>query len=121
MKRALIALLVLAACGGPAATPIGTPAVTVQMTAKDLLFDKATFSVPADLTFAVELDNRDAAPHNVAINGNGQSRGSEPFSGPATRTYVFAALPAGSYSFICSVHPEMRGVVDVVAATGSVR
>lgn len=85
--------------------------MTVQLTAKDIAFDKTTFTVPADVTFAVELNNQDAAPHNVDINGNGASRKTEPFSGPATRTYVYAALPAGTYTFVCAVHPEMTGSV----------
>lgn len=120
MRRALVAVgLLLAGCGGPAATPVGTPAVTIQLSASNLHFDLASFTVPADLTFAVELDNREVAPHNVVIRGNGITRETEPFSGPATRTYVYAAIPAGNYTFVCTVHPEMQGTVTSAPATGA--
>ena len=102
----------LAACGGgPAATPVGTPAVTLQLSANELKFDKSQLNVPADVTFAIELDNREVAPHNVVIRGQGISQGSEAFSGPAKRTYLYAGLPAGSYTFLCEVHPEMVGTL----------
>jgi plastocyanin len=107
--------LILAGCAGASPTPAGTPAVTLPLSAMNLAFDQSTLSVPADQTFAIELDNKDAVPHNVAISGNGQSRNSDPFTGPATRTLVFAALPAGTYTFLCSVHPDMTGTVQVAA------
>ena len=55
----LIALSLAACGGGTSPTPVGTPAVTVPLTAKDLAFDKSSFGVPADVTFAVELNNQD--------------------------------------------------------------
>ena len=122
MKQAsAIALIVLAgsllaACGGASPTPAGTPAVTVPLMVKNLAFDQASITAPADQTFAISLDNQDAVPHNVAVNGNGQSRTSEPFSGPATKTFTYAALPAGTYTFSCSVHPDMKGTLNVTAS-----
>ena len=122
LKRpfALIAIVMagplLAACGGASPTPAGTPAVTLPLTAKNLAFDEATMAVPADQTFAITLDNEDAVPHNVAITGNGQSRTSEPFIGPATKTFTYAALPAGTYTFLCSVHTDMKGTLNVTAS-----
>jgi plastocyanin len=112
-----LAALALAACGGASPTPAGTPAVTVPLTAKDLAFDQSTMTVPADATFAIALNNQDAVPHNVAISGNGQSRSSDPFSGPATKTLVYAALPAGTYTFVCSVHGDMKGTLLVAAVS----
>jgi plastocyanin len=90
--------------------------VTVPLVAKNLAFDQSTITVPADQTFAITLNNEDAVPHNVTINGNGQSRSSEPFSGPATKTFVYAALPAGTYTFLCSVHPDMKGTLNATAS-----
>jgi len=106
----------LAACGGTGPTPAGTPAVTMPLTAKNLAFDRAMMAVPADQTFAIALDNQDAVPHDVSINGNGQSRTSEPFSGPATKTLIYAALPAGTYTFLCSIHTDMKGTLNVTAS-----
>ena len=108
---AALLLALLAGCGGGGPTPAGTPAVTLTVVANNLAFDQTQLTVPADTTFAITLDNRDVAPHNVNITGNGVSRETEPFGGPATQTYTYAGLPAGSYTFLCSVHPDMKGTL----------
>ena len=33
----------------------------------------------------------------------------EIFPGVATKTYDVQALPAGEYTFVCDVHPNMKG------------
>jgi plastocyanin len=108
---ALIVVALLSGCGGAPPTPGGTPAVTLTLVASNLAFDQTQLAVPADATFAITLDNRDASPHNVNISGTGVSRETEPFGGPATKTYVYAGLPAGSYTFLCAVHPDMKGTL----------
>ena len=35
------------------------------------------------------------------------------FNGPDKRTYSVPALPAGTYAFVCSVHPNMTGTLTV--------
>jgi plastocyanin len=35
------------------------------------------------------------------------------FNGVETRTYDVPALPAGTYDFICTVHPNMKGILTV--------
>jgi plastocyanin len=113
VSLALLLALLLAGCGGStAATPVGTPAVTLHVTASNLAFEQKSLTVPANVTFAIELDNKDAAPHNITISGPGVSRTTDPFSGPQARTYVFAALPAGTYKFACAIHPEMTGILE---------
>jgi plastocyanin len=109
----------LAGCAAPVASPVGTPAVTLELTAHNIAFDKTQLSVPADATFAILLDNEDSVPHNVVISGNGVNQGSAVFSGPASRTYLFAGLPPGTYTFTCQVHPEMHGTITSVAESGS--
>ena len=108
-------------CGGGQPTPVGTPAVTLTLVANNLTFDQSQLTVPSDATFAITLDNRDVSPHNVDIRGTGVSRQTEPFGGPATQTYTYAGLPAGSYTFLCAVHPEMTGALVSTAATGVLR
>jgi plastocyanin len=107
----LIVSALLVGCGGGQPTPAGTPSVTLPLVAYNLAFDQTQLTVPADATFAIALDNRDAAPHNVNITGSGVSRETEPFGGPATKTYVYAGLPAGGYTFVCAVHPDMKGTL----------
>ena len=37
-----------------------------------------------------------------------------PFKGPATKKYAVPALPAGTYTFVCQVHPTtMKGTLEV--------
>jgi len=109
----LLALaLALAACAGaPPVAPSGTPAVTVQLAADDLEFDRDRLSVPAGVPFAIAFENRESPPHNVTIRGEQPLFVGETFSGPDQRTYLVPSLPAGEYVFLCDVHPEMRGTV----------
>jgi plastocyanin len=99
------------AAAPPAATPAGTPGVVVKLSAYNSRFDTSTLSVPAGATYAIDFDNRDGVPHNVAIvNGPAGSSG-EIFSGPGSRLYVFPGLAKGTYAFHCDVHPDMSGTV----------
>ena len=52
-------------------------------------------------------------PHNVAIKdaaGASVFQG-DIFPGVETRTYDVPALAAGSYQFVCTVHPNMVGTL----------
>lgn len=88
--------------------------IAATLVAQNLQFDTKEFRIPADEPFAIELNNRDAAPHNVAIY---RARGQQPplfhfdaFAGPATRAFeAEEGIPAGSYYFQCDVHPSMNG------------
>ena len=114
--------VLLAACGGggnqsPAASPGGSPAGSpaggagLQISANGLKFDKSELQAPANTAFKIAFENKEAVPHNVAIPSK-QFVG-EVFSGPGTRTYDVPSLPAGSYEYICSVHPDMKGTLVV--------
>lgn len=107
----LASVLPLVACAGePAAAPPGTPAATVRVVTQSNVFRPSELTVPANAPFEIALENRDAVPHNLAIDGP-QKMASDVFTGPAERTNRFAPLPAGAYGFICEVHPEMRGTL----------
>ncbi len=112
--------LALAACAanGAQPTPAGTPAVTVDLTAHDTAFDESTLEVPAGETFAIQFDNEDGLPHNVSIHGNGEARNGDVFTGPGQRTYVFAGLPPGTYTFQCDIHPTTMTGTFVVGSSG---
>jgi plastocyanin len=120
MAGLLAAGLLLLGCGGsaPAVSPGDLPAVLVQLAADDMAFDRSQLEVPADAPFAIEFDNREPVPHNVSIRGTSLSRATEILTGPATHTYVIGPLPAGTYRFVCDLHPEMGGTLEV-SATGS--
>ena len=79
-------------------------------------FDLTSLEVEANKAFSLIFDNQDAGiPHNVAIHeGTASAVGKELwqgaiFPGIATQTYSVPSLAAGTYSFICTVHPNMVG------------
>ncbi len=92
-----------------ASAPAGSGIVVVS---KDLKFVPTSVSVPADEAFEMVLDNQEAAPHNIAIS---DASGASVFKGEivssAKVTYAIPALAAGSYPFICEVHPDMKGTI----------
>jgi plastocyanin len=109
--------LALAACSGgssgSAAPPPSAPPGGAVIVAKDLKFDRDTLSVPANQAAALLFDNRDSAPHNVAIyaaDGTKVFTG-ETFGGPGSRTYQLPSLAGGSYRFQCDVHTDMKGTL----------
>jgi plastocyanin len=111
----LVALAaVLAACSG-ASAGTAAPAGSVDpnaivISAKDLTFNPTEVSAPADTAFEIVFDNQEGAPHNMKIS---DSTGAEVFKGEVVTnqkvTYSVPALAAGSYPFICEVHPDMKG------------
>ena len=105
--------------GGPSGAPSGAPAGPVlAVTALNIAFNPTTLEAPADTPFQIEFDNQDASvPHNVAIH-EGSPTGAEVwkgeiFPGPAKKTYDVPPLKAGTYGFVCSVHPNMTGTLTV--------
>jgi Copper binding proteins, plastocyanin/azurin family. len=79
-------------------------------------FVEKTLSAPADTEFTITLDNQDAGiPHNVQIFSGSSATGTPVFApednglitGPAKVTYEISALPAGTYTFDCFVHPAL--------------
>jgi len=79
-------------------------------------YDTTTLTAPAGETFYILFTNNDpGTPHNVAINdasGLQQFKG-EIFQGVGTRNYQVPALPAGTYTYVCSVHATMTGTLTV--------
>jgi len=107
-----------AAPSGPAsAAPSGSAAATVvELTAAQIAFDKTELQVPAGQPFQITFINNDASvPHDVAIR-QGSPTGTEIFKGEvvtgvATVTYDVPALVAGTYGFVCTIHPNMTGTL----------
>jgi len=83
--------------------------------AQDIKFDRASLALPAGTVAPLLFDNRDGAPHNVAITSSDGTKvfTGDTFSGPSTKTYEVPALTAGSYGFHCDVHPDMKGTLTV--------
>lgn len=84
------------------------------ITAQNNVFSPATLSVKADKAFTLTFDNKDAAPHNVAIFKDASvaeqvSIGEIVSSKSATQQVP--ALAKGTYFFRCDVHKEMTGSI----------
>src|SRR5664280_1906801 len=111
-----------ASAGAPAGSPGGSPAaagsVSLALTAQGVAYDTTDLAAPANTPFQIVFTNNDAGiPHNVSIHvgsptGQEVFKG-EIFAGPDSRTYAVPALPAGTYAFVCSVHPNMTGTLTV--------
>jgi hypothetical protein len=83
-----------------------------------LKFDTDHLTAPAGTAFKIVFDNQDPDQHNVAIhNGSTPLFTGEIFGGPKTMTYAVPALPAGTYTFQCDVHPFMNGTFTVAAGS----
>ena len=88
----------------------------VAISASGIAFEQTAVDVPAGKAFQIAFDNKDAGtPHNVAIHKD-SATGAEVFkgeiiTGPATATYDVPALDAGTYAFVCTVHPNMTGTL----------
>lgn len=109
--------------GAPTAS-IDPNAPTVTVAAKDGAasagFEPTTLEAKADTAFTLVFDNADATtgPHNVVINDANKAPvpmgDTSFFTGPAKRSYAVPALAAGTYSFVCTVHPStMTGTLEV--------
>ena len=82
----------------------------------NIQFDTDHLEAPAGQAFVLEFDNNDpGVPHNVEIK---DAKGSSMFkgqiiTGPAKAAYQVPALAAGTYMFVCDVHPTMTGTLTV--------
>jgi plastocyanin len=86
----------------------------VQISAVNVQFEQSEVEAPADTAFQIVFANNDAGvPHNVEIKDEGGASVfmGEIFNGVETRTYDVPAIPAGAYTFICTVHPNMTGTL----------
>jgi len=101
--------------GGEAGPSVPPADVTIH--ARGLQFEEPGFERPADTPFTLAFVNLDpATAHNVAIH-EGSATGpavftGEIFQGVDAQVYDVPAIPAGSYTFICTVHPNMTGVAN---------
>lgn len=74
---------------------------------------------PASLTIAVgdtvTWTNHDTAPHNIVVTD-----GPEKFTSPTLQTgqtFSHTFTQAGTYSYYCAIHPDMKATVTVTGST----
>jgi plastocyanin len=87
---------------------------TVQISAQGIAFQQQTVTAPANAPFTIQFNNQDSGvPHDIQIK---DSSGTEKFkgdvvTGPKQVDYQVPALAAGSYTFVCTIHPNMTGTL----------
>ncbi len=95
--------------GGPG------PAADLEIVAEGVKFTTPEVAATGP-DFTIAFDNRDpSTPHDVDILGGDGAKlfDGEAFPGPEVRVYDVTGLTAGSYEFVCSVHPNMTGTIAV--------
>ncbi len=116
---------------GPTLIPYPGPSIppgtlTIQIAAVySLQFDRTDLDAPAGTPFVIHFENQDhtgggqyevAAAHNVAIK-LGSTLLFNPLPAivfPVTADYFISdGLPAGTYTFLCTVHPFMHGTLTI--------
>jgi plastocyanin len=89
----------------PAQSAAPAGAASVQIV--NLSFDPSTLTVPAGTT--VSWSNEDAVPHTVtAEDGSFDSGIFDPGS-----TFSWEFTTPGTFAYVCNLHPQMQGSVDV--------
>jgi cytochrome c oxidase subunit II len=102
----------------PPPAPSGEVAGTVvEAAAQNVQFTTQALTAPADAPFTIHFKNEDAAGvlHNIEIK---DASGAPVFKGDlvdggADANYQVPALAAGTYPFVCTVHPNMTGTLTV--------
>ena len=112
-----------ATAGGPGESPgaSGAPSLppnTLTVVAKGTAFDQAALTVKAGEPWAIQFRNDDSSstPHDIDLKSADGARllKDQPYTnGGTSQLYQYDALEAGTYQFICSVHPVMTGTITV--------
>lgn len=81
----------------------------VSLTASNFEFEQTALTAKAG-DVPIYFQNDDPFVHNVGIKG--MSTSSDAAGGKAVR-HVFKGLKAGTYTYICTIHPDMKGTLTV--------
>jgi plastocyanin len=124
---AVVGVLVVAAAvagcggddgGGATSSPSGTACRAadqgrVTIVAKDLAWDTDCLQGTLGGELTIELDNRDdGVNHDLHIKGAPGDPHTPLAAGPVTQ-HLQVALPAGTYEYVCDIHPAMVGKLHV--------
>ena len=126
---ATLLVFVVAACtSGASGTP--GPAASVEPASSEptsaevmvgtddgaeLLFEPATVSVPAGVEVSLTFANRSTVPHNLSLDDPIGVATSQVVAPGDTEVLDFEVAEPGDYTFVCTLHPGMDGVLTVTA------
>jgi len=114
----LAALALIAAAGFPSlasagrsADPGSAPQKTVTVTIRAFKFEPATVTVNAGDT--VEWKNEDIVPHTATADGSPEKPAFDSGTIKTGATWRYVAPEKGTYNYICTLHPNMKGELIV--------
>ena len=118
---AAFAATVIVSCGGGGLAlgleqpPASLDPASPRLSAEGVAYDTTELTAPANEPFVIIFENREAVSHNVSVYADEGLRDRRfegvLFGGPATRWYPVPALEAGTYRFVCDLHPTMAGTL----------
>jgi len=83
----------------------------LQLAASGTAWDTTSFELTSGTNYSIEVDNQDGVQHNFTFEA-AQADVDIPANEDATVT--FTAPAAGSYEFVCAIHPAaMKGTITV--------
>jgi plastocyanin len=109
---AMIVLVLAAGCGDDGDSPSGTTTTSEEAADAVVLIDDVAFTngdVRVALGGSVTFDNRDSQAHTATATDGSFDSGTIAAGDANSVTFD----EAGSFSYICSFHPFMRGTVTV--------
>lgn len=105
-----------ASAGGGGGT--GGQQAALSLSAQNIAYDQSSLAAPANTPIQLTFANDDSGiPHNVVIHKDSPTGQAvftgEIITGVSTKVYDVPALPAGTYAYVCAVHPNMTGTLTV--------
>lgn len=106
----VVASLVLASCGGNAASP----STTIEVTMTDFQFDPNSFTVPAGQEITLNATNSGGVIHSFVIMQKDKSAGTEYNEEDRINVYWETEIPAGGSIDTSFTAPSEPGEYEVV-------
>lgn len=117
---AIALALVLTACGGGGASNTGSggaaggTTITIGTdTGANLKFDPATAEAPANSPVKLVFNNKSTQPHNLSFQQGISAKTADSVAPGASETIQFTTPAAGTYKWVCTIHPGMEGTLTV--------
>ncbi|GAC1550865.1 MAG: hypothetical protein NVS2B7_26970 [Herpetosiphon sp.] len=101
--------------GQPAQGAASAPIALEQGTdaGSELKFVPAQLEAPANKPVSITFANKAQLPHNMTFSAPIDAKTAQQVAGGASATLEFTTPAAGSYKYVCTLHPGMEGTLVV--------
>jgi plastocyanin len=83
----------------------------LQLAASGTAWDTTSFELTSGTNYSIEVDNQDGVQHNFTFEA---AQADVDIAANEDATVTFTAPAAGSYEFVCAIHPAaMKGAITV--------